>query len=144
MDYQKVIQETQKKHNVKWPRIWLICPVVGENVESFNFLYFLHFRWYWKVSAGYRWRILLLCAQWRICSWFFLGSQKFNRRPKNPCEKNPCSHLCLLSHRHKIGCKCPKGLSLLQDGRTCNTTSNLLVVDHSVFYKNKKKISRYW
>ena len=57
MDYQKVTQETQKKRNVKWPRIWLLCLVVMMNVESF-----LHFRWYWKVSARYRWHHFIMCC----------------------------------------------------------------------------------
>ena len=61
MDYQKKIQETQKKHNVKWPKIWLLCLVLGMNVESFNFLRFLHFRWYWKVSVRNRWHHFIMC-----------------------------------------------------------------------------------
>ncbi|XP_078605134.1 vitellogenin receptor-like isoform X4 [Branchiostoma floridae x Branchiostoma japonicum] len=37
----------------------------------------------------------------------------------NPCEDNPCSHLCLLRPGGGFTCACTEGLHVAVDGRTC-------------------------
>jgi len=40
----------------------------------------------------------------------------------NPCESHMCSHLCLLAHGGQtFTCKCPEGMTLGIDERTCQT-----------------------
>ncbi|KAJ3604609.1 hypothetical protein NHX12_029349 [Muraenolepis orangiensis] len=43
---------------------------------------------------------------------------------ENPCEKTPCSHLCVLAPGLKAVCKCPSGLLLAEDGFTCSKLRN--------------------
>lgn len=38
----------------------------------------------------------------------------------NPCEGNPCSHLCLIGKAMAYTCKCPMGKRLDSDGKKCN------------------------
>ncbi|XP_023814493.1 low-density lipoprotein receptor-related protein 1B [Oryzias latipes] len=48
----------------------------------------------------------------------------------NPCKKMECSHMCVLAPESKAVCKCPTGVLLAKDGRTCSSlaTSTFLLL----------------
>ena len=48
-------------------------------------------------------------------------SGKKQKKGPNPCENNPCSHLCLMSPLSPYyTCACPTGILLQPDNQTCN------------------------
>merc|ERR1719489_530060 len=48
---------------------------------------------------------------------------------KNPCYKQPCSHLCLLAYGGRTyTCKCPEDMTLGPDERTCKANQKALPV----------------
>merc|ERR1719376_2075605 len=52
---------------------------------------------------------------------------------KNPCYKQPCSHLCLLAYGGRTyTCKCPEDMTLGPDERTCKANQKALPVKPKV------------
>lgn len=62
------------------------------------------------------------------------------------CKENNggCSHSCLSIEDRKVECRCPHGLVLDSDQKTCISKMILVKPNHSLIIKNEKKMLNFF